>query len=69
MVPIVVAVSLWAQGSLVSPRSTSFGLGDVAARAPSFRPKTMRFPAFFCTLRFGSNFLSVLGFEVRARCG
>jgi hypothetical protein len=28
----------------------------------------MRFPAFFCIFRFGSNFLSVLGFEVRARC-
>ena len=28
----------------------------------------MRFPAFFCIFRFVANFLSVLGFEVRARC-
>jgi hypothetical protein len=37
-------------------------------RTPAPKPRTVRFPAFFCTLRFGPNFLPVLGFEVRARC-
>jgi hypothetical protein len=31
--------------------------------------ETARLPAIFCTLRFGRNFLPVLGFEVQARCG
>jgi hypothetical protein len=28
-----------------------------------------RFPALFCTLRFGGNPLQVLAFDVQARCG
>ena len=29
----------------------------------------LRFPAFFCTFRFGCNSLLVLAFDVQARCG
>ena len=37
-----------------------------AARPGPPAPKIFqtRFPAFFCNLRFGHNFLTVLGFEV-----
>ena len=38
-------------------------------RPPAPKPETARFPAIFCTFRFGRNSLPVLGFEVQARCG
>jgi hypothetical protein len=41
---------------------------DSAQRPRAPKSKTARFPAFFCTFRFGPNLLPVLGFEVRARC-
>jgi transposase len=53
-----------------SPRSTiarAFACSRCVT-TPAIKPETTRFPAIFCTFGFGSNFLPVLGFEVRERC-
>ena len=59
----------WNPGTRKVVGATGFEGKWGGQRPPAPKLETARFPAIFCTLRFGRNSLLVLGFDVQARCG